>query len=198
MNYPSLDEAKSIHRKYAPSETAYELVFTHSQIVWDIAKQLIDDSKADIDSIFMQAACLLHDIGAYRMYMSNGELDHKNYIQHGIRGYELLKEEGFDERLCRIASHHTGVGLTKEQIAKASLPLPDQDFMAECVEERLVMYADKFHTKSSPPRFMTINSYREFTRKFDEQNAARFNKLVAEFGEPDIGLLATKYKLEVM
>lgn len=132
------------------------------------------------------------------MYLPNGEIDHKNYIQHGVRGYELLKEEGFDESICRIASCHTGVGLSKQEVIDEGLPLPPQDYTAETTEERLVMYADKFHTKTTPPKFMTTAAYREHTRKFGEQKVERFNDLIAEFGEPDIETLAKKYRLEII
>lgn len=195
---PTLEAIKELHRKYAPSDAAYELVFTHCRIVWEIAEQLINKSHPDVDPAFAQAACLLHDIGVYRLYMPDGEIDHANYIKHGILGYELLKEEGFDENLCRIACCHTGVGLSRQEVIDEGLPLPLRDYMAENTVEQLVMYADKFHTKTTPPKFMTTATYRERTRKFGEQKVERFNKLIEEFGEPDLQVLAAQYGLEII
>ena len=63
-----------------------------------------------------------------------------------------------------MASHHTGVGLTAEQILHRKLPLPAVDLLAETVEEELVMYADAFHTKSVPPVLVPFARYRELCR----------------------------------
>ena len=147
---PTYDEVVTLHKKYAPHDDGFNLVFTHCQIVWDIAKQLIDANNLNIDKDLVQVACLLHDVGVYRLFLDDGTIDHKNYIQHGTLGYELLKQEGFSESICRFASHHTGVGLGRDEIIKEHLPLPHEDFFAETSEEELVMYSDKFHTKSNP------------------------------------------------
>ena len=164
-NLPSTDEIIKLHKKYAPSDAAFDLVFTHSQIVWQLAEQLIKNSNLAVDSELVKAGCLLHDVGVYRLYLPDGEIDHANYIKHGTEGYALLKEEGVDERLCRFASCHTGVGLTKEEIEEEGLPIPPADYFAETPEERLVMYADKFHTKETPPKFMTADTYAEKQKK---------------------------------
>lgn len=50
---------------------------------------------------------------------------------------------------------HTGVGLTKEDVLVQGLPLPPADYVAITPEERLVMYADKFHSKTTPPTFVS-------------------------------------------
>lgn len=131
------------------------------------------------------------------MYLPNGEIDHKNYIQHGIRGYELLQSEDFDEKICRFALCHTGVGLTKADVFAQNLPLPPRDYVAKNANERLVMYADKFHTKTTPPKLMSVTTYRKYTSRFGMQNVHRFNKLIAEFGEPELALFAKNYNLEV-
>ncbi len=38
---------------------------------------------------------------------------------------------------------------------RQNLPVPPADYLAETPEERLVMYADKFHSKSHPGRFLS-------------------------------------------
>lgn len=40
-----------------------------------------------------------------------------------------------------------------------NLPVPPADYLAETAEERLVMYADKFHSKSRPTRFLSPDAY---------------------------------------
>ena len=152
LTLPSASEIEALHRKYAPAESVFELVFTHCKIVSDIATQLAEKSGANVDIELVRVGCLLHDIGVYPLFDKNGaETDTSKYITHGVLGEEILQNEGFAEGLCRFASHHTGAGITKEQIIESNLPLPHNDYLAETPEEKLVMYADKFHSKIQPP-----------------------------------------------
>ena len=75
--------------------------------------------------------------------------------------------------------------------------MPNRDYVAKSTEERLVMYADKFHSKTTPPKLMSVEAYRQYTSQFNDQNGARFDKLIAEFGEPDLAPFAKKYNLEI-
>lgn len=190
MWIPSDEEIRALHEKHAPTREAFELVHTHCEIVCAIAERLVDGSGADVRLV--RAGCLLHDIGVYRLY-SGGALDHARYIRHGVLGHALLAEEGFGETLRRFCSCHVGVGLTAGDVRRQGLPIPVADYLPETVEERLVMYADKFHTKSNPPVFLTADAYAVRARRFGEEKAATFAKLRAEFGEPDLADLPETY-----
>jgi uncharacterized protein len=188
---PTIDEITALHKKYAPSDEAFKLVFTHCLIVRDIADELLaTNPHPAIDSELVRVGCLIHDIGVYSLF-ENGKLNKETYITHGIRGYDILTSEGYEEKICRIASHHTGVGLSRADIKDQSLPLPDEDFLAETAEERLVMYADKFHSKH--PRFNTYETYRKTVARFGEEKVERFDALAQEFGKPNLTDLAEKY-----
>lgn len=86
---PTLDQIDAFHRKYAPSQAAYELVHTHCVIVARIARDMVrrqnhlfttrctrplDDPEAPnaparlIDVGLVIAGALLHDIGTYRVF----------------------------------------------------------------------------------------------------------------------------------
>ncbi len=193
------DEAiVALHKKHAPSHEAFQLVYTHCEIIWQIARQLIETSSLRVDTELVKAACLLHDIGVYRLYLPSGEIDHANYVKHGILGYELLKEEGLPEKIRRFASHHTGVGLSREDVVRQRLPLPPADYLAETPEERLLMYADKFHSKSTPPKFLTAAAYEKKVAQFGKGKIEAFRKLQREFGTPDLASLAAKYGHELI
>lgn len=194
---PTYDEIVAIHKKHAPSQAAFDLVFTHCEIVWELAKQLIEKSNPSVNADLVKDGCLLHDIGVYRLYLPDGRIDHTNYIKHGIEGYALLKEEGFDEQFCRFASCHTGVGLTKVEIEKGGLPIPPADYLAVTPEEQLVMYADKFHSKTTPPTFLTTEVYTKKITKFGKEKVGRFRQLQEVFGAPDLQPLADKYGFEI-
>lgn len=187
MPIPSLARIRALHEKYAPSAEAFDLVFTHCEIVWGIAEQLLPASGGDaVDAELVRAGCLLHDIGVYRLFDDDGRLDHGGYVRHGLLGHDLLAAEGIPEALCRFCSCHTGVGITAADVLAQGLPLPPADYVPVTREERLVMYADKFHTKASPPRFLSFPVYAEQARRFGEDKAAAFHALRDEFGEPDL------------
>ncbi|SFD47164.1 HD domain-containing protein [Streptomyces aidingensis] len=160
MNIPGEDEIRALHERHAPSAEALELVHGHCVTVWRIARQLIDRGGPAVDADLVRAGCLLHDIGVYRLYDRAGRLDHSTYVRHGILGHRLLADAGYPERLCRFCSCHTGVGLTRADIARQRLPLPPGDCLARTAEERLVMYADKFHTKADPARLLSYEESR--------------------------------------
>lgn len=187
MRVPSDEEIRVLHEKYAPTREAFELVHTHCEIVCAVAERLADGSGVDVGLV--RAGCLLHDVGVYRLY-DDGRLDHARYIRHGVLGHALLAEAGFAETLCRFCSRHTGVGLTREDVRRQNLPIPAADYLPETAEERLVMYADKFHTKASPPAFVTADAYAASVRRFGEDKVTAFAALRAEFGEPDLSGLA--------
>jgi uncharacterized protein len=109
-----------------------------------------------------------------------------HYLRHGLLGHELLAEEGLPEAICRFASRHTGMGLSREDVRRQGLPLPAGDYLAESGEEQLVMYADKFHTKTDPPVFVTAAAYAVSIRRFGEDKAATFAAMRERFGEPDL------------
>jgi uncharacterized protein len=194
MYTPNTQDIKRLHRKYAPTDEAFDLVFTHCNIVWDIAYQLITNGNFAIDSELVQAGCLLHDVGVYSLFDTSGkELTNSAYITHGIRGEEILKAEGFPEIIYRFASHHTGVGLSKQDILLQKLPLPIQDYEAETTEELLVMYADKFHSKTQPPYFNPFGWYKSHVGQFGPGKAERLEAMAKQFGLPDLSPLSEKY-----
>lgn len=192
MNILTFDEIEKLHKKHAPTLDVFNEIWEHCKIVRDIALDLQSKKNLKLNTDLLVAGALLHDIGVYRLYNADNELDEANYIQHGTKGYELLKDEGVTEELARFGSHHTGVGLTADEIRQNDLPLPHEDFLADTEEERLVMYADKFHSKL-PSQFNTLEWYKEHVKRFGEEKVRIFESMAQDFGEPDIPSLAVKY-----
>lgn len=195
MNLPTLDQIKDLHKKYSKSKIAYNIVFTHCKIVGEIAEQMIKTKQLSIDLDFIQVASLVHDIGAYIFINADGTINKKDYIRHGVEGAIILKEAGFDEAFIRIAERHTGVGLYKEDVINDKLPLPVRDYLAETQEERLIMYADKFHSKD--PCFNTFSWYSSYVSRFGEKKVQGFKTLSNEFGIPNLSYLIKKYNMRV-
>src|ERR1700677_3995780 len=195
MRIPTDEEILRLHEKHAPTADALDLVYTHCLIVCGIVEHLHSRSAAgrELDLNLARAGSLLHDVGVYRLYDDAGHLDRANYIRHGILGFELLRGEGFPEEICRFASHHTGVGLTRDDVIAQRLPLPPADYLADTGEERLVMYADKFHSKKTPPVLLTASAYAASVRRFGAEKVAAFQAMRAAFGEPDLEPFSAAY-----
>ncbi|MFE7033169.1 HD domain-containing protein [Streptomyces sp. NPDC057621] len=193
MILPTVDEVRALHERHAPSHEALDLVFTHCQIIGDIAEQLGTQTDLALDTDLVRVGALLHDIGVYRLYDQAGRLDHGNYIRHGVLGHEILRQEGFPERLCRFCSCHTGVGLTRHDVRTQGLAIPEADYLAETVEEQLVMYADKFHSKTTPPTFLTADACAAHLKQFGAAKVHAFDLLRARFGEPDLTSVTARY-----
>jgi uncharacterized protein len=194
MRIPTDSDILALHEKHAPDPAALDSVAGHCRIVCRVAEQLHAAGGSRADLALARAGCLLHDIGVYRLYDAAGRLDHTRYILHGVLGHQLLAEEGLPEVLCRFASHHTGVGLSRQDVARQGLPLPPGDYLADTPEEALVMYADKFHSKSKPPRFLTADAYAASVGRYGPDKPAAFAALRAALGEPDVAALAREYR----
>ncbi len=182
--YPTNRQIEDLHRKYAPNHHAFNIIYSHCRIVWQICDQILSSQNIKINTDLVKSGALLHDIGAYKLISREGVFDETNYIKHGIIGYEILQSEGLSEPLCRIAKCHTGLGLTKQYVLSNNLPLPADDYTAESLEEKLVMYADKFHSKN--PKFNTFDDYCKTAAKFGPDNVQKFRELAKLFGVPDI------------
>jgi uncharacterized protein len=201
MSFPTDEAILNLHKRYAPTEQSLAIVYGHCQIIDEIAKHLIEQNQLKLNAELVHAAALLHDIGYYPLLDKDGYEPNGVGIKHGVIGAEILRTEGVDEAICRIAERHTGIGLTREGILKFKLPLPARDFIPETAEEWLVTYADKLHSKSilaNDPHdtsgwFNSPETYLEHARKFGEDNAARFAQLVEEYGAPDLMAMANQY-----
>lgn len=185
---PTNQQIKQLHQKYAKSDADLTLIYTHCQIVEAIAMQLLDAKPIQgIDRDLVRVGCLLHDIGAYEV-LEEGKF--VRGVRHGTIGEDILKNEGFSETIWRFASHHTGVGLTEQDVMDQNLPIPVTDYTAKTNEERIIMYADKFHSKSNPPSeapyFCSFDWFRNSVQKFGSDKAAKSEALAELFGKPDL------------
>ncbi|NMM93344.1 HD domain-containing protein [Bifidobacterium oedipodis] len=157
-----------------------------------------------IDEHLVMIGGLVHDIGTYRVLKHDGsdgeelKFSKKRYILHGLKGYEYLLDEGVDESIAQFCRNHTGVGLTREDVERQGLPLPPGDYAPMNLEQEIVMYADKFHSKSVPPKFLTVDAYTARAERFGEENRQRWLDLVAKYGVPDIAALAAKYQMRMI
>jgi len=127
-------QAIELLKKHAPNNDAFEKVLAHSKAVMRVAVRIAE--KVDgVDMAFIRDASLLHDIGRFRCPPGEGT------IHHGVEGGKILRDEGLPE-YAKVAERHLGVGITKEDIKKQGLDLPDQDFLPVSKAEKIITYAD--------------------------------------------------------
>ena len=117
---------------------------------------------------------MLHDIGIIRCDAPGIEcFGTEPYIRHGILGAAMLRSEGL-ERHARVCERHTGAGLSRQDIVSQNLPLPQQDYLPETLEEQLICYADKFFSKTRLEQEKTIGQAEHSLAKFGEEGLQRF------------------------
>lgn len=119
---------------------------------------------------------MLHDIGIFKCDAAGIQcFGTEPYICHGRIGAELLRSEGFP-RHARVCERHTGAGITKAQVIAQNLPLPQQDFLPETMEEKVICYADKFFSKMHLDREKTIGQAEKSLSKFGDEGVLRFRE----------------------
>ncbi len=102
----------------------------------------------------------------------------KSKDKSGGRNDFLIDNEDYSllQKIGRVCSHHTGAGITKEEIAEQQLPLPLQDFMPETLEEKVICYADKFFSKTRPKEEKSLEHVERSLSKFGEGSLKRFRE----------------------
>ncbi len=187
---PTKQQCEELHRKYASSDKHFELCWTHCVIVAEIALRCVDEKSLEVDRAMLEAACLLHDIGAYMLMNEDGEIT-SYYNLHAIFGSKILEEEGVDERIQQAVENHVMLGMTADDYKKTGWANPFKDYIPSTVEQRLVNYGDRFHSKV--PIFNSLDSIKAKLTRVSPDKLQTLEKYVQEFGLPDLHALADKY-----
>lgn len=200
------EQARAFTLNEQSAQKSFALIATHCEIVARLAVILAEQSGQIVTNTLIEGA-LAHDIGTYSVLAHNAFAHNQVlfqrdiYIQHGTRGYELLLANGFGEEIAAFARNHTGVGITKADCVQQKLPIEPADYMPTNAAQEIVALADKFHTKSLPPRFVSEQTSRARVEKFGSENIARWDKLVACYGVPPrdvLDELAHEYRMEIL
>jgi len=166
-------------KKYSLEEKYYKIVLRHSLFVLGKSIGIINKKglygKVDFDLIISGA--LLHDIGSFG-FMENFSKKQTSYLEHGIIGGKILRSEGL-EKEALIAERHIGAGLSKKYIIENNLHLPQKDFLPITLEEKIICYADKFHSKSG--KIDSLKSIKKEMKGFGAEPLKRFLELEKMF-----------------
>lgn len=193
--------AKELHIKHSQGKFKdkwIELTFTHSTIVEKIAiriaEKLEKEIGAEIDKEGLSFGALVHDIGVYSCFDEDllPVEGLPNYIAHGYLGYKILKGEGYPEKVARYAATHTATGFTVDDFERETIPLyPKQNWIPITLEEEILCYADKFHTKY--PSFSTYEEQKARMEKFDPNRGIKMEVFRMKFDIPDLTDLEQEY-----
>lgn len=107
-----------------------ESVRKHCITVAETAMKIAENIEG-VDRDVVLKGALLHDIGR--------AITHDPF-QHFIKSVEILKKEGIDERIVKIAERHFSAGLTADEAEK--LGLEPKDYLPKTIEEKIVSFAD--------------------------------------------------------
>ena len=173
-----MDYQVIINKYYPEDNELRHILLVHSRAVADKALAIADrHPELSLDRQFIEEAAMLHDIGIVRCNAPGIQcFGTEPYICHGRIGAEMLRAEGFP-RHARVCERHTGAGITRSQ----KLPLPEQDFLPETMEEKIICYADKFFSKTHLDEEKTIVQAIASLSKFGEEGVARFREWVKMF-----------------
>lgn len=177
-----MDYQVIINKYYPEDNELRRILLVHSRAVADKALAIADrHPELSLDRQFIEEAAMLHDIGIVRCNAPGIQcFGTEPYICHGRIGAEMLRAEGFP-RHARVCERHTGAGITRSQIIAQKLPLPQQEFLPETMEEKVICYADKFFSKSHLDEEKTIEQAIASLSKFGKEGVARFREWVKMF-----------------
>lgn len=121
---------------------------------------------------------MLHDIG---MYLTDapeiGCSGPYQYICHGYLGHDLLVREGFPDH-AKVCERHTGTGISKKEIIRRNLPIPNRSMKPKSLAEEIITYADKFFSKD-PDKLeieKSAKKIREKLSKHGQDKVEKFNE----------------------
>ena len=186
-----LDYNQIIEQYYTPGTPLYDTLVIHSQQVANLAVRLavryndLHPAVEPLDVDFVREAAMLHDIGMCRTD-APGIHCHgtEPYICHGILGAAMLREHDLP-RHALVCEHHTGAGLSLDDIVSQNLPLPHRQMLPVTLEEKVICYADKFFSKTHLGEgARTLERVRQSLAKFGPGTLDRFQELAALFGKP--------------
>ncbi len=149
-----MDPLKILEHYFAPGSTTHAILVRHGHAVAEkalaIASGRLAAMNCDLD--FITEAAMLHDVGIFLTHAPElGCVGAFPYVCHGYLGNEILCAMGLPKH-GGVCERHVGVGIALEEIRRFKLPLPERDMRPRTLEEEILCYADKFHSKNSAPQ----------------------------------------------
>ena len=180
-----MDYFSIIHKYIPPSSPVYPFYIVHVTLVTAKALKIADHLDfSDQQKQFIEEATMLHDIGIIRVNAPEihcrGSLP---YVMHIKEGKKILEAEGLPDH-ARVAENHFGIGgITKDEIGKSDLKLPEEDIACKQIEDKVISYSDLFFSKN-PSKFFnesSIKRVREKVKNYGSRQQQIFELWHSEF-----------------
>ncbi len=180
----TIDPLEILYHFYPEDTALRRMLLKHAAQVREKALAIAENSAYPIDFQLVSTGAMLHDLGISACHAPKILCEGREpYIAHGTIGARMLREyDAALEPYARICERHTGSGLTMEDVRSQSLPIPEQDYLPETPEEKLVCLADKFFSKSGDMEEKSLDRIRRSMRKFGADSVTRFDDLCRIFG----------------
>ena len=145
-----------------------ENVIKHCQVVSELAVKIAERiESADVELV--RIGGLLHDLGRARTHG----------IGHGIEGAKLAQELELPDEIIGIIRNHIGAGLPADEAA--AMGLPEEDYMPETIEQKIVAHADNLIDYFKP--VPVSNIIKELTKKGHMKAVKRIEMLHEELSD---------------
>jgi uncharacterized protein len=176
----------AIIHKYIPHDSpAYAVYLPHAALV--TAKALAAARRLCLSAAqqrFIEEAAMLHDIGIVLVEpFIESTPEAPPYICHAPLGREILEQEGLTCHAL-VAERHVGAGLSRDDIVRQNLPLPQRDMLPETIEEQIICWADLFFSKK-PHKLWREEPLKEIENsllKYGTRHVQTFREWAALFG----------------
>lgn len=164
---------------------AYGILTEHSRYVADkaleVARRVPDLNP---DSVFIEEAALLHDIGI--IFVDAPEIGchgKPHYMFHGVLGRAYLEKQGFPAHAL-VCERHVVAGITQKAILERNLGLPLRDMVPVTLEETIISFADKFFSKTPGAlgKEKSVDDILKQLAKYGENQVPTFQSWLERFG----------------
>ena len=162
---PSRETAFELLRKSGCSPNVIRHCETVAKLAVDIAKEAEKNgSKVNVELV--EIGALLHDIGRSRTHD----------VDHGLAGAKISESLGMPEPIVSIIKRHIGGGISRKEAEK--LGWPEDVYVPETLEEKIVCYADK---RVAGSRIIPIEeTVKEYAERVTPEATERIRKLHLE------------------
>jgi uncharacterized protein len=179
-----LDPKKVLKKYYGFDASVFEMLVQHGELIAEKAVCIAEKLNFSETRIkLIEETAMLHDIG---IYLTNapqiGCYGKYPYICHGYLGGDILRKEKLAEHAI-IAERHVGVGISRQDVEKEKLPLPEREMRPRSTEEKILCYADKFYSKALDlkVRAHTSSEIKSHLKKFGQEKVLLFQSWETEF-----------------
>jgi uncharacterized protein len=137
--------------------------------VAELAVEIANTCKkngVEVDLELVEIGALLHDIGRAKTHS----------VHHAIEGAEIAESLGLCEPLISIIKRHVGGGITAKEAKR--LGWPDDIYIPQTIEEKIVSYADKLIEGSK--RVPIERTIEKFSKELPSSSIAGIRRLHSE------------------